>query len=320
VKTHKFSIMWTALESPFPMLLDGQRVPVVQGLCREYLAAEASTNAGDHGLMRQFMRDRLCRPYTGDLDDERPRHDDMSLAARAHQGHEYGAVPDEAAVVTVGADIQKRECWWLALGMASDLRWWIIDYGYRSTGREHSEPTPDDQRAFMDAMHLRLAKIKRIDARGIDAGYNTDLVVPWARKNGWLLVRGDARPGGKREVVPGSLSFLDIRRQDDRSQWHFIDANPVKTELAKALARDIGTPGAGHLPRLIAQKEYLVRHLTSERWDEKAGWVKRPGAPNHLFDCLVYAWTLARMRLAKPQQSARPSLPLFADKGLSAFL
>jgi hypothetical protein len=155
----------------------------------------------------------------------------------------------------------------------------------------------------------------------VDVGYNTDLVAAWAKKNNWLCVRGDARGSGTREIVPGNLSFLDIRRQQDRSLWHFIDGDPVKTELMKAIAREPNSHGAGHLPRFIASKEYLVRHLTSERWDEKArGWIKRPSAPNHLLDCLVYAWTLARMRLAKPK--VKPSsigLPMM-DSGLSAFL
>jgi phage terminase large subunit GpA-like protein len=305
-KSHKFSIMWTALESPFPMMMDGQRVPVVQGLCAEYRAAEQSAANGDHGMMRQFCRDRLCRPYTGDMDDERPRHDEMGLAARAHAGLEFGAIPPEAAVVSIGCDVQKREAWWLGLAMAPDFRWWVVDFGYRSTGREHSEPTPQDQVAFLDAMRERTRSLGRCNVAGIDVGYNTDLVVGWAKRNGWLCVRGDQRASGHREAVPGSLSFVDIRRQNDRTLWHFIDGDPVKTELMKSLARPAGEAGAGHLPRLPAAKEYLIRHLTSERWDEKGrAWVKRPSVPNHLFDCLVYAWTLARLRVAAGQRPPR---------------
>ena len=310
--TVAFGLLWTSLDSSLRNL---------GHIAAEHWRATRAAASGDHGPMRSFVRDQLCRPYRGDLDDERPRHDQMGLAARAHRGHPYGDIPREAEIISTGCDVQKREAWWLTLGMASDLRWWVVDFGYRSTGREHSEPTPADQIAFLDAMRDRSRKIPRAqDVCGVDVGYNTDLVVGWARRHQWLIVRGDARGSGHREQTPGGLSFIDIRRQQDRSLWHFIDGDAVKTELSKSLAREPGTPGAGHLPALIPAKEYLIRHLTSEQWDDKAqSWIKRPSAPNHLLDCLVYAWTLARMRLHRPAQAA-PTIPLATDPMLGGIL
>jgi phage terminase large subunit GpA-like protein len=252
------------------------------------------------------------------IEDEVPRIDDMRLASRAARGYPLGEIPPDAAVVTIGADNQKREAWWLSLAMAQDLRWWIVDYGYRSTGREHSEPTPEEQRAFLDAMFSRAKSIGRCDARGVDAGYNTDLVTGWARANDWLIVRGDNRGKhalrtGKKETELSTLSFIECRRQTDRSLWHFIDTDAVKTELARGLSRDLEEPGAGHLPAAPHAKDYLIRHLISERFDPRAGWVKRPSIPNHLWDCLVYAYALARLRIARPKMTAKLDLPIGSD-------
>jgi phage terminase large subunit GpA-like protein len=304
--TVAFGLLWTSLDSSLRSL--GQ-------LASEHWRASRAVKQGEHGSMRSFYRDQLCQPYRGDLGDEVPRTDQMALVARSHRGLPLGDRPEDAEVVTVGADVQKREAWWVTLGMASDLRWWIMDYGYRSTGREHSEPTPEEQVAFLDAMDRRVRKAAGIiDELGVDVGYNTDLVVQWAARKGWIPVRGDTRPSGGHRENNAGLSFLEIRRQQDRSMWHFIAGDTVKTEIMRGLVREVDEPGAGHLPKMPDAKDYLPRHLTSEVWSEKdRKWLKRTSIPNHLLDALVYAYALARLRIARPKMTAKLDLPIGSD-------
>jgi len=66
-KSEQFSIMWTSLDSPFPIVISGKKRPILQGLCDEWKYAERQAELGDHSFARQFYRDRLCRPYRKDL-------------------------------------------------------------------------------------------------------------------------------------------------------------------------------------------------------------------------------------------------------------
>jgi phage terminase large subunit GpA-like protein len=123
-----------------------------------------------------------------------------------------------------------------------------------------------------------------------------------------------------RQALP---SWAERRRQDDNSQWLFLDGAAIKSELHKSLARNPGEPGAGHLPVGQDAGDWLIRHITSEVWDAKhAVWVKKPGRDNHLLDCLVYAWALACIEVTKPPTPAfrAPALSALNDPFLGKFL
>jgi hypothetical protein len=66
-KSRKFSILWTALDSPFPISVSGTKYSILDGLAEEYEQAARQVAIGDHGLMRQYVRDRFCRPYRADI-------------------------------------------------------------------------------------------------------------------------------------------------------------------------------------------------------------------------------------------------------------
>lgn len=309
----QFSILWTALDSPFPIVVNGRRMPVMRGLVDEYAAAEDHATNGDHAFMRQFHRDRLCRPYI-DNDSDVPATIDMVLAARAAtNAFPRGVIPPDATVTTVGADTGKKEAWFLSLAMAPDLRWWVVDWSVRECATKRGpEPTPDQQRDMLDAMRERAMRMGRADAMGVDVGYNSDMVAKWAKSAGLKLVRGDYRGiGGKKE--PASLrslpSWADERRQDDGNLWLFLDGGAIKAEIHKALARPVGTPGSGQIPIGQAASDWLIRHITSEVYDaKKQVWAKRR-PDNHLLDCLVYAWALAMIEIAKRARLAAAPPP-----------
>ena len=310
-----FGVTYTALDYfwEYPSKETGEVERVIPALIREHKAALAAKDRGDPSQWNTYLRKQWCRPETAD-DAEVPATVDLHQAARCTKSpHQRGEIPKESAVVTIGADTGKRDGWMLGLSMSADMSWHVIDWGHRETPDSKAEPTPDQQRAMLDALRERMARVGRADAIGIDVGYNTDMVCKWARSGGITMMRGDQRASGRKEGVDNSRlpSWAEARKQDDGSVWLFIDGNAVKTEIAKALARAPNTPGAGHLPRGQEAGDWLIRHLTAEAWDtEHHTWVKRPGRPNHLLDCLVYAWALAVIRVnsratQKPQQRGK---------------
>lgn len=318
----QFSIKWTALDSPFPIVVNGRRQPVLAGLIAEYRAAEEAARDLDHDYMRQFYRDRLCRPYTADQQAaDAPVIVPMMQAARSSKSpHSRGEIPEGCTITTIGADTGKFTSWWLRLAMRPDLSWYIIDWSRKRVDETDTsddgkrEPTGPEQIGMLNKLRDRASRIGRADAMGIDVGYNTDLVVKWARANGFRCVRGDYRKDGKREIPHGRKeeahnktlpSWAEDRIQDDGTHWLFLNGTVIKTEIAKALAREPDTPTAGHLPRGQLANDWLIKHLTAETWIQEYGKWEASGRPNHLWDCLVYAWALAMIQLTKPKPPPR---------------
>lgn len=309
-----FGILYTALDYfwEYADPATGVIKPVMQQLAIEHKAALASKDRGDPSPWNTYLRKQWCMPESAD-DAEVPATIDLEQAARATKSpYIRGEIPKGSAVVTIGADTGKRDGWELALSMSPDLSWHVVDWGHRTTGDNKAEPTPEQQRAMLDALRERMGRVGRANAIGVDVGYNTDMVCKWARSHGIKLMRGDSRPSGKKDELDNKHlpSWAEARKQDDGSTWLFIDGGAVKTEIAKALARDPNTPGAGHLPQGQEAGDWLIRHLTAEVWDSKHGtWVKRPGRDNHLLDCLVYAWALAMIEIARAARRTPPPPP-----------
>lgn len=304
----EFSVLYTQLDYfwEYPDPRTGEVQLLMQALASEHKSAMAAKERGDPSPWNNYLRKSWCRAESSD-DAEVPQTIDLEQAARADKSpHVRGEIPKGSAVITIGADTGKRDGWHLTLSMSPDLSWHIVDWGHRATPDPKAEPTPTEQRAMLDALRLRMGRIGRADAMGVDVGYNTDMVVRWARSNGMKLIRGDQRPTGKKDENDNRHlpSWAEARKQDDGTTWLFIDGGAVKTEIAKALARDANTPGAGHLPQGQSAGDWLIRHLTAESWVSKFGkWEPKAGRDNHLLDCLVYAWALAVIQINKPQRT-----------------
>jgi hypothetical protein len=302
----EFSVLYTQLDYfwEYPDPRTGKVERLMEALAREHRTALAAKERGDPSQWNTYLRKAWCRPESTE-DAEVPATVDLEQAARATKSpHTRGEIPKGSAVVTTGADTGKRDGWMLQLSMSADLSWHILDWGHRETPDSKAEPSPTEQRAMLDALRERVGRIGRCDALGVDVGYNTDMVVKWARSNGIKLMRGDQRPTGKKDDSDNRHlpSWAEARKQDDGSTWIFVDGGAIKTEIAKALAREPNTPGAGHLPVGQEAGDWLIRHITAEVWDGKhQTWVKRPGRANHLLDCLVYAWALAMLEILKPK-------------------
>lgn len=313
VKTHKFSIKWTALESPFPMLLDGRRLPVLTALCAEYRQGMDSTASGDHGLIRQFYRDRLCRPYVQDDSDRPDLVESLLLDVASRSTYQRGQVPAEADGLVFVVDVQLRRHYWLVLAYDGDA-WWIVDWGRDAICGDMEQPT-DEQRA--EGLE-RLDAIARsgyptatggrmsVSLAGIDTGYLPDLLRPWVarHRNRWISVRGiGSEMSSRMKSSPYGTSlrkdegWFDLRQQDDAPDRRqlFVDADPCLDRIAQQWRN-----GIGHLPS-DADNE-LIRHLTGMRPGDKQRWVPR-GARHDFLDDLIYGTCLARIagkRQSKP--------------------
>jgi hypothetical protein len=306
----EFGVIYVAADYfwEYPNPETGEIALLLVSLAKEHRSALAAKERGDPSQWNNYLRKQWCLPESTD-DAEVPTTVDLEQAARTTKSpHNRGEIPKGSAIVTTGADTGKRDGWMLQLSMSPDLSWHVVDWGHRETPDSKAEPTPTEQRAMLDALRERMNKIGKCNAMGVDVGYNTDMVCKWARTHGIKLMRGDQRPNGKKDENDNRTlpSWAEARKQDDGTTWLFIDGGAVKTEIAKALARDPNTPGAGHLPIGQEAGDWLIRHICAEVWDSKhQTWVKRPGRPNHLLDCLVYAWALAMIELLRPKGPKR---------------
>jgi phage terminase large subunit GpA-like protein len=305
-----FGILYVALDYgwEFPDPATGKVERMLVALAREHLSAAAAKERGDPTPWNTYLRKQWCRPESAD-DAEVPQTIDLEQAARATKSpHRRGEIPKGSAVIATGCDTGKRDGWMLQLSMAQDMSWHVLDWGHRTTPDPKAEPSQEEQRTMLAALRDRIARLGRCDSTGVDVGYNTAMVCKWAKTHGIRLLRGDPRAHGRKEEDANKTlpSWAEARRQDDGSVWLFLDVAIIKTEIAKALARKPGEPGAGHLPLGQEAGDWLIRHITAEVWDSKhATWVKRPGRDNHLLDCLVYAWALAVLSLNRTARAPR---------------
>jgi phage terminase large subunit GpA-like protein len=308
-KSHKFSIMWTALESPLTMLVDGRKLPVIAALCEEYRHAKQVADNGDHGLLRQFFRDRLCRPYRADTEDRPDLVDSLLYDAAAQSTYGRGEIPAEAQAVVLACDVQLRRHYWLAVAYDATGQWWIVDWGRDAICGDMEQPTPEQRGEGLDRLDTLArggwrtpAGVLSVAHAGIDTGFRPEEIRPWIaqRRSRWVAMRGAGTELARRmesavrgRSIKRDEGWYDLREQDDAPDRRqiFIDADPGLDRISADWATK-----RGHLPRDLDQE--LVRHLTGMRPGDPgkgARWVPR-GSRHDFLDCLIYALALARWK------------------------
>ena len=327
-KTHRFSIMWTALESPFPMLIDGQRRPVIEGLCLEYEAATCMAATSDHGPLRQFYRDRLCRPYRGDMSDEDMpiQLSRLGLVARATAGpyeiedstreqdgdSRHICSPMAGEFATCGVDVQQGgerapgRLYWVVRVERSDGTRWPAGWGTMALCPIGQQPTARD---IEDGLGRLQGLLKETDwgapvvAVGVDVGDRAERIIPSLTARRWWPVKG--HEGLK--LAPGDTpNTVAPRPQADGHVLYFVETATVRQRIHAALSLQPDKPGAMLLPRGLSTQDALVRHLVGTvqvvdgkrglRWTEKATdrklhpeWQRRID----YLDCCCYADAIA---------------------------
>ena len=312
----RFSIMWTALDSPFSISVSGRRVPVIFGLCQEFEEASISAAKKDYGYIRQFWRDRMCRPY-----QEPPGEGEITNTGLAIQSlrsdYEKRTVPQWVKRIVMTVDVQESRHYWLAAGYGPDDRWCDIDWGFemlvpRDDKDPERNPTPEDRRRVNEYLEAEIAQHgwqiegtenrMRCEHIGCDVNYATDQLVPWITgRSRWHAMRGVGRNlitnVGKMVELPVRLSsWMEIREPEG---WGIklihVNAHNVRTEVHAALLRRGGDPASGMIPRQLKSNDFLILHLSGEVWDAKKQKWREVRTRHDLLDCQVYNLALNRL-------------------------
>lgn len=254
------------------------------------------------------------RPYKfrGDAPDHK------RLMERREAGLRQGHVPAGGLLLVASADVQMRGIWFEVVAIAPDRQSWLVERGYI----EGDTADPNGQvyrdlfaqtldRRFPDAFGGR----RRIDALGIDTGYQSHVVYSVVRAHQRvhpetgrdLLLAVDGRDGWGLPAI-GTPKLVDIdldgRRVKQGCKLWPIGTWSLKSSLYADLHKPgirsgaaVDPPGYCHFGDWV--DEGYFRQITAERLDDIVvrgqvtgrKWV--PSTENHLLDCRVYNMALA---------------------------
>lgn len=268
-------------------------------LAKEYAAALAAKERGDHTQMEVFWNTRLGLDY--DASEVTSTARDLQERARAEQ-YPARIVPDRALVLTLYADTQdnRLEVVTEAWGPASER--WTIDHQILWGDPSTPPDTPGSVWQRLEELrrtpyaHASGALI-RISAMGIDSGgHHTQDVYNWGAQRealGCLVTKG-ANVRGK-PIIAARPSLQDIDWQGQKVEegvklWT-LGTDTAKDFIFNRLRLTSG-PGAMHWHRDIDLEffEQLLVEKPAIRWHKGRQireYIKPNGARNEILDCAV---------------------------------
>lgn len=293
-----------------------------------FTMAKDKEKLGDYSLMENFSHKWLCHPYAIPVDHESITDRLLTLRS-AMSPWDRGVIPDDADRLVVAVDVQGDRCYWMAVASGTNNRHWIIDCDEwfwtpkdPVTGRP-VEPSDADRHAVLDRIHQRArdgkprkdGTVLKASLLGIDIGFNPGgSIGRWCMgKQGVVPVRGDHEDrviaekldGHKQTIrysragssLESDFGFYEVRKQvvskDQPIYWWFVKTQSLREHSAGRLRTTYDAAGSLMLPRGIAEKNDLVKHLSA--WgiirdpDTKlVRWVQI-GKRDDYFDCLCYA-------------------------------
>jgi hypothetical protein len=292
--------------------LDVWRRPLGWLAAREWSAKRALETRGDHEPMRQYVRDHQVRGYQStDHDDRRLRIQPIAVASRSACGTHARRAAPWRGLATIGVDMQERELWWMALVSTGD-RAAVIDYGVEYFCHRHEQPTPAQRRAALDRVaslaqagwELPDGNVMHCAGRIVDLGGRGWLgdLESWMRDGRWSWwgARGDSKRdthvGPDGNAIHRLAGWYDrFDRPDGRRM--LLCSSDIKRRILGGLMAAIDSPVALLIPTGVSPSDHLARQLTAEKCDPTADGRLVWSAVyhhNHLLDCGVYAWALAR--------------------------
>ena len=298
-----FGLLWTALDSSIRTL--GQ-------LAQEHFRAAKSLDAGDHGPMRSFYRDQLCREYTGEMEelesaglltwqflqrrtvrepwgptrpisDRDPANPDQFLYSR-----HVAECPQDAERSVAAIDVQHNRVYWLLRAFNRDGTSWLTGWGYEYARLDHEAADKQETKQLL----TRVARAIRtycghadLVCGGVDIGDNTDVIREWVGEVG-VPWRG----------IKGYTHHLKAEATDIEGLAYWRDnAIMMMTEAARdmfhtTLRRPVDAVGATHFPFGIgAQDVAIFRHFVAEQTgidpDTKKRIIVRGSGRNDWLDC-----------------------------------
>jgi hypothetical protein len=300
-RTTALGLLWTALDSVRSNLGE---------LAVDHLRARAQVEArNDHGLMRKFVRYRLCEPYTGDkiLDDGAPQQlSKTGLAARSEcstynvaerskekdgDGYWVSDCPTEVEALCAACDVQRGgvkapgRLYFLITGFDSQFRTYDLAWGSLVLAPIGTAPNTVQLHEGLERLNeLWTALATRFERplirRGVDVGDRQDEIRQWLIRHPEVWPCKGENYGMKAEDkgfdAPG---WLYRRVQAGKWYLYHVDVSPVRRQAQAQFLVPVGKPGAGHLPKGLNRQDSLVSHYcaTAEIPDGRGGtrWSER---------------------------------------------
>lgn len=297
----------------------------------EWKAANSEDQDGAEKEMCQWVWAKPPKPTVQAL----ANLDARAIATKmAHPGRGY--VPEDAEIITLGADLHNWHIEWVAVAWREGCKGHILDYGV--------EPVPSDAMAVELAILTTLRSLRstwlagwqcsnkgpRFSRVGLfDSGYLPEVAYRFCTESGsgFLPSKGQGatqRAGAYNKPKQLSKTILHIG-----DEWHVatvpraeggaielveINVDHWKTWLHERWRSKPGTVGAMELFHSSKADEHIAfaRHQTSEEKQvefiqgrgEVVKWVKKQSA-NHWFDALTLACvaaSIAGVKLVDPDQ------------------
>ena len=271
----------------------------------DHMVAKWVEAQGNPAELKTFINLELGEPW--DEAADRPKARDL-LDRR--ETWPQGTCPDGVLFITLGGDVQGDGIWYTIVGWGRDRQSWNLEKGFLA----------GDPGVLGSECWQRLARIERktfrddravehpIDGSGIDARYQTDVVVEWCKKApGRYAVRGEE--GWK---VPAWLGRPNLRESTERGKARRRGPKtfPVGTWTLKQrfyaqlkLKKEPDAPGYPaaycHFSQDWSEDDFtqLLSEVFVTQRDRKTGKVRSGWhvveADNHLLDARIYAEAIA---------------------------
>jgi len=303
--------------------------------------------------IRTFYNDYLAQPTdlrieaAGDVAVPTLHKDNIIALQNSEYRFDQNRWP-ETSIVVAGIDIGKYDIWWMSAAYLlhnNDMA--VLNYGrfimakreYDPEIGKYSTPLPSAARLVesLDYVHARMTAAVKPSQTAVDVNYeyyaeqtggsnpDREYVANWAADTpGVIGVRGVKTPVrnyGKSPLIPSPACEYMQQSESSGRQLINIYANEVKTRLARAVLRT--TPGNRiYLPgnALEANSIQITRHLTSEypidNGNGRLAW--HNDGTNHLWDCLVYAYSMGILQSSIFAQDHRDEYERMINRSESA--
>lgn len=325
------SLRWSALDSPFPVLVDAVPTPVLHALSALKIAADAKSAKGMHDLSKTLYHDLFTDAFIEPEPDG-----EISAAGLARCSDrstiDKRTVPAWAQFLVMTQDVQGDRHYWLTVAHGQDERWAIVDWGYEHLVPEGSDraPTPEDRRRVLNKIRDLAQEgwqVEGSDQRmrpvqcGVDGGYLPDEIAAWVQgEPSWKFVRGVGKdnikhaPGGIEKTLPAEIratkALQAVKPPGWRIYWWKVNGHHFRRAAHAALLRHPDQAASGMVPRGLKANDALLLHLSGEVWDEgkegKAGYWREVRKRHDQLDNLVYNLGLALLHRHAPEVRESP--------------
>ena len=276
--------LWTALDSTLRDL---------GSLAVEHLEALRSLeNEGDHGPMKNFVRDQLCKMYTGEIEEmetagplkwqwlaQRAAKETWGparhLTDRAPKSREYMYSrhvcdpPAEATWSVAAVDVQDNRVYWILRSFNRTESSWIHAWGYEYARLDQRPADPQEMRALLRKVDILLRTLcgqTELVLAALDVGDGDKMedLRQW--------VDSTKNPDTIWRACKGHKAYILATETDIEGQAYWrnellliMEAN-VRNALHGTLRRPITAEGATHIPHGIGMQDAtMLQHLVSEQ-------------------------------------------------------